>query len=132
MYCCMIVLMYLPCRCNCLAGHTGEFCEVTVNACQQQPCAAGSTCNPLPGADFYCLCPVGKTGSTCSDDVDYCKDSQACLNGGSCVSMQTGFRCDCLTGFYGQLCEHEASGCQGRQCIHGLCVDRGVDGFECK
>lgn len=47
-------------RCLCLAGFTGDKCEVDVDDCKPNPCRLGRC---LDGVDsFTCICPAGTTG----------------------------------------------------------------------
>lgn len=50
-------------RCNvicfrCLAGFSGQFCEIEVNECNSSPCLHGSTCEDHVNG-YTCKCQQG-------------------------------------------------------------------------
>lgn len=62
------------CRCECLRGFEGGFCEVNVDECLSTPCLNNALCEDHDN-DFLCLCKPGFGGRHCdkgsyqSDDV---------------------------------------------------------------
>ncbi|XP_068732482.1 uncharacterized protein [Montipora capricornis] len=94
----------LPCVCQ--NGYTGAFCEVDLDACEEnsQPCHPGVQCSDLkPPANesgFECgPCPVGLTGNgiECTD-VDECsKNRGGCQH--KCVNTHGSFLCECDPGY---------------------------------
>ena len=58
-------------RCDCLAGYTGQHCNVDISECASDPCQHGASCIEETAAVYRCVCPAGYSGeqvpqSTCS------------------------------------------------------------------
>jgi len=131
-------------KCNCIAGYSGDFCEINTNECASNPCKHGGTC--VDGiASYTCTCLTGYTGSNCeTDNFDECASSP-CMNGASCVAPfnQDLFNCTCRAGFVGTWCQTNINDCSSSPCLNGgLCVDgenlytctcvNGFSGTNCK
>ena len=70
-------------RCNCLAGYTGQLCELNINDCSSLPCGSNADC--IDGANFFqCACHYGFTGQYCNVRVLGCS-SGPCQNNAECV-----------------------------------------------
>ena len=56
--------------CECALGYGGDFCQVDIDGCADQPCFSGVLCTDVAASDlsnhpdgFLCgTCPVGLTG----------------------------------------------------------------------
>ncbi|CAF2134992.1 unnamed protein product, partial [Rotaria magnacalcarata] len=71
------------------------------NACQNNPCLNGGSCQNLSGGYFGCICSSAYTGTRCEVFIgtpggagsNACQNNP-CLNGGSCQNVTGGdFRC---------------------------------------
>lgn len=84
--------------CTCLAGYTGQKCEIDVNECATPGlCQHGGTCVNLPGS-YRCQCKPGYTGHRCESVYVPCSPSP-CMNGGTChQTSDFTFECNCLPG----------------------------------
>ncbi|XP_067847125.1 protein delta homolog 1 [Heptranchias perlo] len=94
-------------HCRCLPGFTGDFCEISINNCNPNPCANNGTCADLVSS-FSCFCLSGYTGKSCDYSVASCV-SHPCQNGGTCHDHPgRGFNCVCLPEYGGETCQHHA------------------------
>ena len=98
--------------CNCVDGFTGEFCEIDLASCANNPCKNGATCISHDTGDFTCQCANDYYGDTC-ELVSAC-NSSPCENGGICsISNSNDFQCECTAEFTGETCEIVAGICSG-------------------
>uniref|UniRef100_A0A803JYD3 Protein delta homolog 2 n=1 Tax=Xenopus tropicalis TaxID=8364 RepID=A0A803JYD3_XENTR len=89
--------------CRCLAGYTGELCQMDVDDCLMRPCANGATCHDGINR-FSCECPSGFQGRFCTINIDDCA-GQPCQNNGRCYDRVGDYECYCPEGFMGKSCE---------------------------
>lgn len=91
--------------CLCPPGFSGDFCEISADSCQPNPCLNGGNCTNH-GLAFSCVCPHGFTGFTCNDTVSLLPCAgRPCANRGTCVDQPDGtFRCVCQKWFSGPTC----------------------------
>ncbi|KAK2181108.1 hypothetical protein NP493_410g01020 [Ridgeia piscesae] len=94
-------------QCNCSTGWEGDFCELDLDGCQDNPCTGGTNCTDLTpeeqmisGLSFNCSeCPKG----TEDDDgiclhIDECKeDTSDCEQ--ECMNTEGGYKCSCVGGY---------------------------------
>lgn len=116
-------------RCDCLAGFTGEHCEINVDDCQDDPCLNGGTCVDQVNS-FRCQCVPGYVGRVCQDKVDYCL-AKPCANGGRCIPGTNDYRCACKPGFTGKDCSVDVDECRSAPCKNGGTCRNRVNGFLC-
>ncbi|XP_028847119.1 protein delta homolog 1 isoform X2 [Denticeps clupeoides] len=91
--------------CICPPSFAGNFCEISTDKCEPNPCANGGLCTER-ATSYSCSCPPGFSGPTCNSSRLQPCISNPCLNGGSCIRRRGdgGVRCLCLPGFLGPLC----------------------------
>lgn len=127
--------------CQCLNGYTGSFCEVDLDACEEnsQPCFPGVSCIDLPPpaneSGYTCgPCPNGYfgNGAECSD-IDEC----ATNNGGcnqNCVNTPGSSVCTCNSGyslnFDKKTCE-DVDECQPISDCMQICENT-IGSYNCK
>jgi protocadherin Fat 4 len=80
-----------------------------MNACDNNPCRNGGSCQTTLEGGFFCLCRPGYRGMQCELVTESCKPNP-CMNGGSCISLKPDYRCSCQTNFYGLHCEKSTFG----------------------
>ena len=44
---CYLIHAFTPCRCACVVGYEGQFCERQTDECEPNPCTNGATCVDL-------------------------------------------------------------------------------------
>ena len=115
--------------CDCTNGFTGEFCEVDIDECANNPCQNGECIDGIN--QFTCQCFPGFQGILCDEDIDECHNNKECLNESECVNEINGFTCNCQPGFNGTFCENNIDECFGNPCKNGECID-GIDSYKCK
>ncbi|KAG1673729.1 Fat-like cadherin-related tumor suppressor [Nymphon striatum] len=60
-------------ECICDAGYGGDFCEIAINKCADEPCPKHRLCVPDSSTLGYrCICQPGKTGARCDMDAANC------------------------------------------------------------
>ena len=103
------------CDVFCPFGHRGDFCEISPQYCDPNPCNNDGICTVNANlAGYTCSCLPGFTGTTC--DVAVQCQSSLCLNGGSCISVSGGgIRCECQSGYNGDHCELQVVSFSGSQ-----------------
>ncbi|XP_065578254.1 prolow-density lipoprotein receptor-related protein 1-like isoform X3 [Artemia franciscana] len=119
-------------KCNCPADWTGQRCEIRIEACTEDMCQNGGTCQTLSPGIARCNCPPNFTGDNC----EQCTSHQ-CLNGGVCRPIQPtkgkvskdgasynsavdiAVECKCPPGYKGEICEQ--SECD-MYCEQGNCT----------
>uniref|UniRef100_A0A8C4L221 Notch receptor 3 n=1 Tax=Equus asinus asinus TaxID=83772 RepID=A0A8C4L221_EQUAS len=99
-------------RCVCEPGWSGPRCSQSLarDACESQPCRAGSTCT-TDGMDFRCICPPGVQGPRCQQDVDECAGPSPCGPHGACTNLAGSFSCTCHSGYSGPSCDQDIDDC---------------------
>ncbi|KAI6229681.1 hypothetical protein M3Y99_01143100 [Aphelenchoides fujianensis] len=122
-------------ECMCLSGFTGQFCEINVDDCLDNPCGPEATC--VDGIDSYtCECPAGRYGHDCSL-VDVCLDNP-CVHGNCSITSDGKTRCECASPWIGEKCDEDLNECEWEPCRNGgTCVNtfgsyrcECADGFE--
>ncbi|XP_074632006.1 uncharacterized protein LOC141890434 isoform X2 [Acropora palmata] len=92
--------------CQCLNGYTGSFCEVDLDACEEnsQPCFPGVSCIDLPPpaneSGYTCgPCPNGYSGNGAEClDIDECAVNSSGCNQ-NCVNTPGSSVCTCNSGY---------------------------------
>eukprot|EP00808_Paulinella_micropora_P011056 g122.t1 len=105
--------------CECYAGYSGKFCNMT-NACLSQPCKNNGTCVDLPDG-FRCDCKTGYTGTLCETNPNDCAGNP-CKNGATCVDGLNSYTCTCTPYFTGTNCSSCKIGCRPGP-FPGVCID---------
>ncbi|XP_056011712.1 protein crumbs-like isoform X4 [Ostrea edulis] len=117
--------------CLCIAGITGENCEIDINECLNNTCQHGSTC--LDRINYYdCQCAPGYRGDRCEIEIDECVELTPCKNGASCIDKIADYECRCAPGYKGETCDEEIDEClEYLPCDNGAtCVDKVAD-YNC-
>ena len=102
----------LTAECSCLAGFTGQFCEIT--PCTSNPCQNNGLCE-IKGDSYQCICPAGYHGHDCW--FTPCS-AKKCQNESTCLIDNGEAKCICEDGFHGDRCELD-------KCSQNPCNDRG-------
>ena len=112
---------YTNCECYCYSGHTGEFCQESINDCTAGICQHSGIC--IDGNSTY-QCDCSGTfyeGTNCGNETNNC-DPNPCIHG-TCTSSLGDYSCDCSGTFYeGTNCGNETNNCDPNPCIHGTCT----------
>ena len=91
--------------CTCPPNRQGLQCEFDkTNACDNNPCRNGGSCQSTIEGGFFCICRSGYRGNHCEITSESCRPNP-CHNGGSCISLKPGYRCTCPSNFYGTHCK---------------------------
>ena len=126
-------LIALSYECQCIAGTSGDFCEINFNDCYSNPCLYDAQCtDDVQG--FTCDCPDGSGGTDCSFNPDECASSP-CKNNATCQNGLGTYICTCLPGYYGDECQYSyfrtASTCTPNPCLNGGECSPGRDSYTC-
>ncbi|KAI0233186.1 Mucin-like protein [Lamellibrachia satsuma] len=96
-------------QCNCSTGWEGDFCELDLDGCQDNPCTEGTNCTDVTpaeqvasGKSYNCsACPEGT-----EDDEGICLSINECDPGNRrhdceqiCIDQEKGFKCTCKDGY---------------------------------
>ncbi|KAI0208521.1 hypothetical protein LSAT2_006799 [Lamellibrachia satsuma] len=145
-------------QCNCSTGWEGDYCELDMDGCQDNPCTGGTNCTDLTpeeqvvsGVSFNCSeCPTGT-----EDDDGICLPINECDPTKSrhnceqvCVDLPDGYKCMCNDGYRldntthckdinecdegTSDCEHECRNTEGSyrcSCVRGYTLN--VDNATC-
>uniref|UniRef100_A0A1I7VVW3 EGF-like domain-containing protein n=1 Tax=Loa loa TaxID=7209 RepID=A0A1I7VVW3_LOALO len=105
---------------------------VKCDACVDNPCKNGGTCQKMKGRTFACKCVARYHGKYCENKIDACY-GEPCLNNATCKILQDGrFKCHCVKGFEGDRCETNIDDCVKNKCQNGAtCIDL-INSYECK
>ncbi|XP_071795600.1 uncharacterized protein [Asterias amurensis] len=99
--------------CSCLAGFTGQNCEL--QPCVTASCQNSGTCtnDVTANTGYICACSPGFTGTNCGERAPCDDPANQCGNGGTCnnnlFANLRGYTCICLAGFLGDDCEIECT-----------------------
>ncbi|XP_071795599.1 uncharacterized protein [Asterias amurensis] len=99
--------------CSCLAGFTGQNCEL--QPCVTASCQNSGTCtnDVTSNTGYICACSPGFTGTNCGERAPCDDPANQCGNGGTCnnnlFANLRGYTCICLAGFLGDDCEIECT-----------------------
>ena len=110
--------------CVCIAGFTGQDCEVNIDECEPEPCLNGGRCDD--GINEYaCDCDdTGFEGQHCEVNIDECAWGK-CVNNATCEDAVNAYVCHCHEGYEGQDCDIDVEECGEVPCQHdGLCFER--------
>ncbi|XP_064633441.1 delta-like protein A isoform X2 [Lineus longissimus] len=106
----------------CIAGWTGEDCNIPIDECGSSPCLNGGLCEDKHNS-YHCICPRGFLGNHCEGDFNEC-GSDPCRNGGVCVDGVDSYECLCDSGYTGTNCQTEIMPCTYSPCQNnGTCIN---------
>lgn len=118
-------------RCECMPGYRGDYCQETIDMCEQSPCQNGARC-VNHRVNYTCECELGWDGKHCERNIDECLRGP-CQNNATCYDLTNDYRCDCgVSGYTGKNCDIDIDDCAQKPCSYGAkeCIDMLGD-FKC-
>ena len=118
-------------ECVCVAGTSGERCEINFDDCYSLPCASGEVCVDRV-QEHACLSADGTEQTTLAPFP--CIGASPCKNGAECLMDEGGVICRCPSDYYGPLCEYgylePSLVCSSQSCENGR-LSPGRDSCTC-
>ena len=100
-------------KCGCDPGFHGDFCELPMDKCVDQPCLNDGSCRNEFNT-FRCQCTNAWTGKYCHIPIQNACADGPCQNEGTCHAdeLVTGnYMCKCPFGFFGKNCQYALESC---------------------
>ncbi|VDM62043.1 unnamed protein product [Angiostrongylus costaricensis] len=119
---------HFQCKCLCMAGFVGEFCEEKIDPCRNKPCIHGYCESDSDG--FSCKCDEGYFGKTCSSITDLCTSS-SCNARGRCTPVWNATMCTCDKRWRGRECNQLIDECMTIPCENDGICETTAEGFQC-